>query len=103
MTTTQTAPRYIARDTYTGRWARGLSANVFAVAIPARDLAAEAAEGVIWESFGHVNGRERFGRSRYVADSEGNLHVYNSDGGKTLVHPAGRVLRVLRKRAEGAS
>lgn len=96
MTNTE-APAYIARDTYAGRHSvhpfRGKrKVGVF----EAREIAALAAEGIIWESFGAAYpGRESFGRSRYVADTDGNLHMYNSEGVKVIIHPASRRLRVL--------
>jgi hypothetical protein len=95
--TTNEAPAYIARDTYAGRHTiHRPNAKVRAATYTAAELAALAPTGVIWESFGATfPGRESFGRSRYVADAAGNLHIYNSDGGKTIVHPAGRSIRVL--------
>ncbi len=91
------APLYIARDTYTGRHAiHRPVAKVKAASFTAAELAAMAPTGVIWESFGATfPGRESFGRSRYVADSEGNLHIYDSEGARTLIHPATRLVRVL--------
>lgn len=91
------APTYIARDTHAGRHAIHLpTAKVRADAYTAAELAALAPTGVIWESFGATfPGRESFGRSRYVADADGNLHLYNSDGAKVLIHPAARAIRVL--------
>lgn len=91
------APACIARDAYTGRHSiHRPNAKVRADAYTAAELAALAPTGIIWESFGATfPGRESFGRSRYVADSEGNLHIYNSDGAKVLIHPASRAIRVL--------
>ncbi|KAF4408615.1 hypothetical protein [Streptomyces lycii] len=51
----------------------------------------------MFESFGHVGGVERFSRTRYVADSAGRLHCYDSDGARKIIHPAGRKLRILTK------
>lgn len=91
------APAHIARDAYTGRHSiHRKTAAVKAASFTAVEIAAMAPTGVIWESFGATfPGRESFGRSRYVADAEGNLHIYNSDGGKTLIHPATRSIRLL--------
>lgn len=101
------APAYIAPDTYKGRWTIALGPNrraagYFAVHMTAAEIAAEAAQGVLWDSFGTPRGRryEHFGRTRYVADSEGNLHCYNADGPKSSVYPADRVIRVLRMSAD---
>lgn len=101
-----TAPAYLAKSTRTGKWSIALGPNrrasgYFATSITAADLAAESTEGTVYESFGTPSGRrfEHFGPSRYVADAEGNLHMYNDEGRKVLVHPANRELRVLRKRA----
>jgi hypothetical protein len=91
------APTYIPRDTYTGRHSiHRPVAKVKADSFTAAELAALAPAGVVWESFGATfPGRESFGRSRYVADTEGNLHIYDSNGRKVLIHPAGRSIRVL--------
>jgi len=95
--TTNEAPAYIARDTYTGRYSiHRPNAKVRAARYTAAELAAMAPTGVIWESYGATfPGRESFGRSRYVADADGNLHMYDSNGRKVIVHPAGRAIRVL--------
>lgn len=86
----------ITPDTYQGRYTT--SARNFRITVwTAGELAALAAEGVIFESFGLVHGREMFARTRYQADSEGNLHLYNSEGAKTIIHPASRKLRILTK------
>lgn len=102
MTTTKAAaaPQYIAPDTYTGRWMRdGIPADRGASTFQARELAQFATEGIIWESAGHTNsGRELFCRTRYVADTSGALHCYDSSGRKVIVHPADRAIRVLVKR-----
>ena len=95
MTTTQsTAPGSLDKDTYTGRHTRSAgSARVGQ--FRAERIAQLASEGVIWESFGHVGGVERFSRSRYVADVDGSLFVYSPSGSLTLIHPADRVIRIL--------
>ena len=97
--TSNEAPDYIARDTYVGRYSiHRPVAKVKADAYTAAELAALAPAGVIWESFGATfPGRESFGRRRYVADSAGNLHLYDSNGAKVLVHPAARRIRVLTR------
>lgn len=100
MTTTQTeAPAYIARDTYAGRHSiHRPNAKVKAGSFTAAEIAAMAPEGVIWESCGATfPGRESFGRSRYIADGAGNLHIYDSNGRKILIHPAERKIRLLTK------
>ncbi len=93
------APRYIERDTYAGRYSiHRPVAKVRADYYTAAEIAALAPTGVIWESYGTTfPGRESFGRSRYVADEAGNLHVYASDGHLVIVHPAARRLRVLTR------
>lgn len=89
---------YIEPDAYAGRWSRaGVPAGMRVSVFTAAELAAFSSEGVIWESFGHVNGRECFGRSRYMASATGALHVYDSNGRKILVHPATRAIRVLAR------
>lgn len=90
------APEYIAPDTYTGKHTVAFSTRRYRVA---RYLAVELAKfgdsGVIFESMGHVDGVEHFGRSRYIIDGDGRMHCYDSDGAKKIVHPADRVLRIL--------
>jgi hypothetical protein len=93
------ATDFIAPDTYQGKHSTFRpAAGIRPTAWKAAELAELAPSGVIWESFGHVNGCEGFGRSRYVADEAGNLHVYDSDGAKVAIHPAGRTLRILTRR-----
>lgn len=98
--TATAAPAYIARDTYTGRYTtNNLRPGYSVSSFTAAELAAFATEGVLWESFGTPRGsrREHFARTRYVADSDGNLHCYSADGHKVIVHPADRVLRIVAK------
>jgi hypothetical protein len=98
-TSATTAPDRTDADTYAGHWTRaGIPAGMRVGVFTAAELAALAPTGVIWESFGHLrNGREGFGRSRYIADAAGNLHVYDSNGRKVIMHPAARSLRVLAR------
>ncbi len=98
-TTQAEAPNYIARDAYEGRHSiHRPNGKVKAGTFLAIEIAEMASEGVIWESFGATfPGRESFGRSRYIADADGNLHVYDSNGRKIIVHPARRRLRLLTK------
>jgi hypothetical protein len=93
MTQTE-APEYLVKDSYEGRHTTRVGkyrVSVFA----ASELAEMNEAGVLWISFGHVNGTERFSRNRYVAGPDGSLHLYASEGGKVIVHPADRKLRVL--------
>lgn len=94
---TADAPTFIDRDTYSGRHSVLRDpATVKAASFTAAELAALAPTGIIWESFGHpYPGKEGFGRSRYVATAAGDLHVYDSEGAKVIIHPAGRSIRVL--------
>lgn len=91
------APEYIAEDTYTGKHgATGTRKGLRVATWLAGELAGLSAEGVIFESAGHTRGgQELFGRTRYLADVDGNLHCYDSDGAKKIIHPAGRALRIL--------
>lgn len=94
------APEYIAADEYKGLWtATRFGEGYRGVSMRAGTLAAESSEGVLWEGHPTPKGSkadEMFGRSRYVADEKGNLHIYASDGHKVIIHPADRVIRVLR-------
>ena len=89
------APEFIGKDDYQGRHTVAAGKRFRTTTWEARELAALSREGVIFVSFGHVGGVERFGRTRYVADAAGSLHCYDSDGAKKIVHPAGRTLRIL--------
>jgi hypothetical protein len=91
------APAFIARDTHASCHSiHRPVAKVKAASFTAAELAALAPAGIIWQSFGATfPGRESFGRNRYVADAEGNLHVYDSEGAKVIIHPAARSIRVL--------
>lgn len=89
---------YIAKDIYTGKQTIRFNRTKHKVGMfTAREIAGFAAEGVVFDSFGHVGGSECFGRTRYVADAEGNLHCYDSDGVRKIIHPADRKLRILVK------
>lgn len=90
------APEYIGKDTQTGRHTVAFNPAKYRVAeYTAREIGRLAGTGVIFESFGHVNGREHFSRSRYIANEDGSITMYNSDGGRSIIHPADRVIRVL--------
>lgn len=90
------APDYTGPDTYTGRQTVAFNGRKYRVAVyTAGELATLAPESAVFESFGRVHGVEHFGRTRYVADAEGNLHCYDSDGAKKIIHPASRKLRIL--------
>lgn len=96
LTALRTAPDYTSKDEFTGSHTVRFNRRKHRVALySAAELAAMADHGVFFESFGTVRGAEMFGRTRYIADGEGNLHCYDSDGAKKIVHPANRVLRVL--------
>jgi hypothetical protein len=90
-------PEYIAKDSYSGKQSTTVRKGMRVTIWEARELAALAPGGVIFESFGHVNGREMFGRTRYVADAAGNLHCYDSDGARKIIHPAARKLRIITR------
>lgn len=86
---------YIARDIHAGCHSV-LRSKPKAASFTAAEIAAMAPTGILWESFGHpFPGREGFGRSRYVAAANGDLHIYGSDGAKVIIHPASRRIRVL--------
>lgn len=90
------APEYTTPDTYTGRCTVAFNSRKYRVAVyTAGELADLAPEGAVFDSMGHVGGTEHFGRTRYIADADGNLHCYDSDGAKKIIHPASRRLRVL--------
>lgn len=73
----------------------GMSLTYFTAAALAQVL---GPEGTFWEFHGHTrSGRPLFGRTRYVADAEGNLAVYSPEGRLVIVHPAGRKIGVLTR------
>lgn len=95
-----TAPQYLARDTYTGRHTFR-SNRVRSDAYTARELAAFGNVGeilVLWESAGKMrDGVTLYVRSRLIPQADGSLVGYNADGGRSIVHPADRTLRVRTK------
>jgi hypothetical protein len=96
LTALRTAPDYIGKDEFTGGHTVKFNPRKYQVArYSAAELALLSDHGVFFESFGSVRGVEHFGRTRYIADGQGNLHCYDSDGAKKIVHPASRALRVL--------
>ena len=98
MTQTSTAaPEFLARDGYAGRHSiHRPVVKVKAASFTAAEIAALSPAGIIWTSFGAAfPGRESFGRNRYVAAPNGDLHIFDSEGRKVIIHPASRALRVL--------
>lgn len=99
--TVTTAPDYIARDTYQGRWQVTRPASNVHGWLPAAELAEMHADGapfIIWEFSGHTRGGAKlYTRSRFVAAADGRLHGYTSTGSKIIIHPADRVVRYLAK------
>lgn len=100
MTTTH-APYIAAEPKVEGRRYQrtGIPAGMRISRFTASELATIlGAEGTFWEFHGHLyNGRPLFGRTRYVADAEGNLAVYCSEGRLVIIHPAGRKIGVLAR------
>ena len=45
------------------------------------------------------NGLRLFARTRFIADSEGDLHGYDSNGRKVIIHPADRKVWFLTRNA----
>ena len=94
------APAYIAADDFTGKHMvtiNGPRKGLRIAKVTARWIAANASEGAIFTSFGHSYGYkgEGFARNRYVATPNGDLHCYDSEGVRKIIHPAERVLRIL--------
>lgn len=92
------APLYLSRETYTGRWwmdrfKPGYGARTFTAA----EVAAHAASGAIWKDSGSVHGRVTYFRERYLADADGNLHLYDSNGRKVGVHRADKPLSIATR------
>ena len=44
-------------------------------------------------------GKRLFTRARFLADTKGNLHGYDSNGRKVIIHPADREVRFLTRTA----
>ena len=53
---------------------------------------------VLWISFGHVHGVERFGRHTLKRRAEGGLTMVLPNGNSVVQYPADRILRILSKR-----
>lgn len=95
-----TAPKYLARDTYTGR--HTLRSNrVRSATYTARELASFGKVGevlVLWESAGTMrDGVALYVRSRFIPQADGSLVGYDAEGGRSVVHPAERTVRVRTK------
>lgn len=89
------APAWIGKDTHQGPWSRTVRPPYRLERWPAGDIATTVGrEGIFW-SWYTSHPVERVARNRYVADDDGNLHCYDSDGRKVIVHPADRVLWIL--------
>ena len=92
-------PAYIERDTYEGPWAINRR-NARSSSFTSAELAANSAPGsiiVLWESFGHINGVQHFGRTRFRVQTDGSLVGYTGSGPPIIHHPADRKSRVLVK------
>lgn len=96
------APEYIARDTHAGRhWFAGRTGarrtDVFTAAELAAMCPATGPDGefVLFEVVELANNRRMYKRTRFIADADGALHGYTSDGARVIIHPADRKLRIL--------
>lgn len=96
--TATAAPKFIAADTYSGRWTVTRKDATQLGCRTAGWLAEQIGEGntaVVWEFFGHTRTeRLLFGRTRFVAVG-GQLYGYDSDGALKIIHPADRNVRFL--------
>lgn len=90
-----TVPDYITPDTYKGRWQVTHRTDAHLGRRSARWIAEHIGEGntaVVWEFSGHTrSNRLLFTRTRFIS-ANGELHGYDSDGAKKIVHPADRVI-----------
>jgi len=96
------APQRIERDSYRGRWTRRLDPSaervdsLTAAELTALDLPTQpGGELVVWESVGELDGAELFCRNRYVAQTNGFLIGYDSDGRRITSSSPERQLRIL--------
>ena len=91
---------YIAADTFTGKptlRSNKVRSDVFT----ARELAAFGKVGevlVLWTSAGLMyDGVMLYSRERFIPQEDGSLVGYNSDGTRSIIHPADRKIRVRTK------
>ena len=95
-------PTFIGRTAYSGRWQRtGVPANLSVASVRASKLSSLAGgdEIAIWEFSGHLrNGKPLFCRTRVRAGADGNLLGFDSNGQRTIIHPADRVIKILVQR-----
>ena len=105
---TSTAPEYIDRDSYTGRWQltrtdatlanRGQLIGVDTAAAHAANHGAGEVF-TLWEYVGRIRGGAHlFHRSRFVANADGSLNGYDSEGRLVIRHPSTRDVRYLGAR-----
>lgn len=89
------APDYIDPDTYSGRRAVTHRTEDRLGRRSAGWLAAHIGEGntaTVWEYSGRTkSNRLLFVRTRFVS-ANGELHGFDSDGRKTVIHPANRMI-----------
>jgi len=98
--TTAAPAQNITKSAHTGSWVQTPKPGTYqAASYMAGELAGMLdGEFVVWESAGHLrNGRELFHRARYVGQSDGSLAGYDSNGRRTIIHPADRRLVILTK------
>jgi hypothetical protein len=100
MTTTTMEAQYIAPDTYAGRWTvRGTRRSDVFTAGELAEMAETMPDQtiVLWEFSGHVHGQPLYVRGRFVGQADGSLVGYDSNGARSIIHPADRKIRVITK------
>ena len=105
MSNLDTAPAtYIAKSEHRGTWVKTLASGYRIDAFTAREIAEmdlpRGATGEInlWEaSASRTGGVQFFYRTRFVAQADGSLAAYASDGHLVIIHPADRKIRIRTK------
>lgn len=102
MTATTAPARYIAKSAHKGAWVKTLASGYRIDAFTAGELAqmapAETGEINLWEaSASRQGGVQFFYRTRFVAQADGSIAAYASDGHLVIVHPADRKILIRTK------
>lgn len=102
MIATATPARYIAKSEHQGSWVKSATSGYRIDEFTAGELAqmapAETGEINLWEASGsRQGGIQFFYRTRFVAQADGSIADYASDGHLVIIHPADRKIRIRTK------
>lgn len=104
ITDTTTPAAYIAKSAHEGDWVKTVRSGYRIDAFTARELAemdlprGATGEFNLWEAApSRQSGVQFFFRVRFVAQPDGSIAAYASDGHLVIIHPADRKLLIRTK------